>query len=54
MPTIHYTVASIDGEYANLKDEQGNEVFIAMFLLPDGIDVGTKLVWHDLVYEIED
>lgn len=54
MPGIHYTVASIDGEYANLRDENGSEVFVALFLLPDGTDVGTKLYFHDLFYEIEE
>ena len=53
MPEVHYTVVSIDGEYANLRDESGTEVFVALFLLPDGIDVGTKLLWKDLTYEIE-
>ena len=54
MPEIHYTVASIDGEYANLRDKDGGEVFVALFLLPEGTDLGTKLYFHDLIYEIED
>ncbi len=39
-----YQVARIEGEYAYLQDlESGNEVFVALALLPDGIDVGSKL-----------
>lgn len=39
-----YTVSKIEGEYAYLKDtESGNEVFIALALLPPGVDVGSKI-----------
>ena len=38
-----YVVKKIEGEYATLCDECGDELFIAMALLPLGIDVGTRL-----------
>ena len=39
-----YILKRIDGEYAWLKDENSdNEIFIAMALLPDGADVGSKI-----------
>ncbi len=38
-----YTVWDIRGEYAVLKDAEGEEFFIALALLPAGVDVGTKL-----------
>ena len=38
-----YSVKDISGEYATLTDEGGEELFIAMALLPEGVDVGTKL-----------
>lgn len=39
-----YRIAKIDGEYATLTDEaSGDELFIAMALLPPGVDVGTRL-----------
>ena len=38
-----YTVSRIEGEYAYLSDEGGEELFIAMALLPLGVDVGTRL-----------
>ena len=39
-----YTVAKIDGEYATLKNTDGEELFIAMALLPLGVDIGTRLL----------
>ena len=39
-----YILDRIEGEYAYLKDiETGGEVFIALALLPDGADIGSKL-----------
>jgi len=34
--------------------ETGEEIFVAMFLLPDGVDIGTKLKYEMLEYEIID
>ena len=48
-----YKVISIEGDYATLKDvESGDELFITLFLLPDGTDIGTLLHYEDLTYEI--
>lgn len=48
-----YVVSKIEGEYAHLKDlENGEELFIAMALLPLGVDVGTKLHYEMLSYTI--
>lgn len=52
-----YIVAKIEGDYAYLKrtDVQCDEdLFIAMALLPLGVDVGTKLHYEMLSYEIVD
>ena len=39
-----YVVSKIEGEYAYLKDvSSGEEIFIALALLPANIDVGTKI-----------
>ncbi len=51
-----YIVVKIDGEYAYLR-EIGNEdsdedIFIALYLLPMGVDVGTKLHCEMLQYSI--
>ena len=55
METRFYEVVRIEGEYAYIKDkETGEEIFIAMFLLPENVDVGTKLKYEMLQYEIID
>ena len=44
-----YIITRIDGEYAYLKDENDNnsdELFIALYLLPLGSDVGTRLLYE--------
>lgn len=48
-----YVVAKIEGEYAILADvKTGGEMFIAMALLPPGIDIGTKLHYELFEYSI--
>ena len=48
-----YTVVRIEGEYAILKDDQTKEeLFIAMALLPLGVDIGTRLHYEMLEYSI--
>ncbi len=50
----HYIVIKIEGEYATLKDtETGDELFIAMALLPEETDIGVKLLWKNLTYTAE-
>ena len=48
-----YVVTRFDGEYVILTDTTTqDELFIAAALLPMGIDVGTKLHYENLCYEI--
>ena len=50
-----YIVIKIEGEYAYLREEANpNEeaLFIAMALLPMGVDVGTRLHYEWLTYTI--
>lgn len=50
-----YIVDRIDGEYAYLKDiESGNELFIALALLPPGTDTGSKLHYEMMEYTLVD
>ena len=50
-----YKVTKIEGEYATLTDiDSCDELFIAIFLLPDGVDIGTQLHYENLMYEIID
>ena len=52
---VWHTVSKIEGEYAYIVDvESGNEVFIALALLPEGTDIGTKLKYEAFSYEIEE
>ena len=48
-----YIVDRIDGEYAYLKDiESGNELFIALALLPMGTDTGSRLHFEMMEYTL--
>lgn len=48
-----YKVSKIDGEYAVLIDEKnGDDLFIALALLPEGTDVGSRLLWKELTYTL--
>ena len=50
-----YVVTRIEGEYAYLKEldsSNNDEMFIALALLPLGIDVGTKLHYEMLEYSV--
>ncbi len=53
MEPKNYTLTKIQGEYAILTDEEsGEELFIAMALLPPGVDIGTRLHYEMLEYSI--
>lgn len=47
-----YIVNRIEGEYAYLLDADGEELFIAMALLPLGCDVATVLKLENFEFEI--
>ena len=52
-----YYVLKIDGEYATLREiDKGEEsdIFIALYLLPLGVDVNTKLHFENFEYTIID
>lgn len=54
--TSFYIVESIDGDYANLKLIEAENVetkLVARALLPDGIAEGTKLKYECFQYTIE-
>lgn len=55
MEPKNYTVIRIEGEYAYLREDGGcgeDDVFIAMALLPSGVDVGTRLHYEWLTYTV--
>ncbi len=48
-----YIVTKIEGEYAYLKDiESNDEIFIALALLPQGTDMGSKLHFEMFEYTL--
>lgn len=53
--TIHYTVESIDGDYANLRNENEPNTelkLVARALLPAEIREGSRLKYEMLQYEL--
>lgn len=52
MDEKYYVITKIEGEYAYLKDRDGEELFIAMALLPLGADIGTSLCYKDFEFSI--
>ena len=55
MEAKDYIVSKIEGEYAYLKDiETGNEVFIALALLPQGADIGSRIHSEMFSYTLVD
>ena len=53
MEPKNYTLTKIQGEYAILiDDDSGEELFIAMALLPPGADVGSRLHYEMMEYSI--
>ncbi len=47
-----FRVTGISGEYATLTDANGEELFIALALLPFGTDIGTVLSYENLEFAI--
>ena len=51
-----YIIVKIEGEYAYLREIGNNnrddDIFIALYLLPMGVDVGTKLHCEMLQYTV--
>ena len=52
MEPVYYTVESIDGDYARLISDGGVENQVAMFLLPEGTTVGSRLVREVLEWSL--
>ncbi|MBO5101470.1 MAG: DUF3006 domain-containing protein [Clostridia bacterium] len=52
---MRYTVKRIEGDYAYLSPEtdESEELFIALALLPLGVDIGTVLSYENLEFTVE-
>ena len=53
MEPIFYTVTDINGDYAQLLGDQGQEHSITMFLLPEGTTVGSRLKLENVIWSLE-
>ena len=52
---MDYIVKKIEGKYATLVNtEDGEELFIALALLPRGVDIGTRLHFEMFEYTIKE
>lgn len=50
-----YTVVKIEGEYAYIREDGGtDDIFIALALLPLGVDIGSRLHFKMFEYTIID
>ena len=52
MEPVYYTVESVDGDYARLISDNGIENQVAMFLLPEGTTVGSRLMREILEWSL--
>ena len=52
MEPVYYTVNTINGDYAYMTSDSGVENQVAMFLLPDGTDVGSRLLWENFEWTL--
>ena len=52
MEPVFYIVQNINGDHAYMTSDTGVENQVAMFLLPDGTDVGSRLKWENFEWEL--
>lgn len=52
MGPTYYTVDSINGDYAYMTSDSGLENQVAMFLLPEGTNVGSRLLWKNFEWSL--
>ena len=52
MPPIFYTVTAIQGDYADLISDGGQPHSVTMFLLPDGVTVGSRLKLENFQWKL--
>ena len=52
MEPVSYTVLSLNGDYAFLRSDTGLANPAAMFRLPEGTDVGSRLLFADFQWTL--
>lgn len=52
MEPTWYTVTTVNGDYAYMVSDTGVKNQVAMFLLPDGTDVGSRLLFENFEWTL--
>lgn len=52
MEAVYYTVRNISGDYADLVSDDGQDLMITLFLLPENTDIGSRLKYENLLWEL--
>ena len=52
MEPVYYTVETINGDYAYLRSDDGVDNQVAMFLLPEGTDTGSRLLCENFEWTL--
>ena len=52
MEPTYYTVQTINGAYAYMISDSGVDNQVAMFLLPEGTDVGSRLLFENFEWTL--
>ena len=52
MEPTYYTVQTINGDYAYMISDSGVENQVAMFLLPMGTDIGSRLLFENFEWTL--
>ncbi len=53
MGTTYYPVTAINCDYAQMVSDAGVDNTVALFLLPDGVAVGTRLKRENFEWSVE-
>ena len=52
MEPVYYTINTINGDYAYMTSDSGVENQVAMFLLPEGATVGSRLMRENFEWSL--
>ena len=52
MDPICYTVININGDYVYMISDTGIENQVAIFLLPDGTNIGSRLLFENFEWSL--
>lgn len=52
MEPTYYTLKNINGDYAYLLSDDGVDIQVAMFLLPEGADISSRLLYQDFAWTL--